>query len=609
MKIKTMKHALLAGLLLCAAGIMTVQANTIVTFSVNMATNLANGTFNPPPPDGTGTDICSVRGNFLTNAWSVPGLVLVRQGSSTVWTNTYDVPNTSMPNGRAISYRFTRNGTDSGNESTASWDNRAVVLPLTSGASLAPPTPYFGDVGPGATNIVTFQVDMSEQIVLNHFTNGVSPLDIRGSFNGWGNTGLNFTRDPSILVTNYNPAFPPGGIVTSNVYVITVPIEHGAQVAGTPATNSYMQWKAVMNGGSWETGGSIRTNFNDNDNRFWCNNTNQVLPIVSFSDLPYAPLAQARLNVDMSAVALFDPNYVYPSVTVWGTFNNWANGVDLTNNPAAVNTNIFSGIITVVQGAENTYQFRYTNSYKLANNIDSGWVYDFVDGIADLTHRRTLTVPSPITSTNIPVVFFNGLSTNDYLTMDTVVTFSVNMTNAVGSEGHVFDPINDTVYINGDFDGNGWFSWNPIALAGRVCNNNPPGSQVYSFQYTFPQGHQRRLEYQYSTSYSVINTTTGDETLSGLNHVRYIRGTSGNYTLPLDTFGSMIAEPKFGNLAIGPASGGSLPVTWLGYPGVYLQSRTNLISGTWQNNLATGGQNSTNWPNSSGNQFFRLVQP
>jgi hypothetical protein len=199
--------------------------------------------------------------------------------------------------------------------------------------------------------------------------------------------------------------------------------------------------------------------------------------------------------------------------------------------------------------------------------------------------------------------------------MDTVVTFSVNMTNAVGSEGHVFDPINDTVYINGDFDGSGWFSWNPIALAGRVCANDPPGSQVYTYQYTFPknrtdgEGYWRRLEYQYSTSYSVINTQTGDETLSGLNHVRYIRGTSGNYTLPLDTFGSMTAEPKFGNLVIGPASGGSFPVTWLGYPGVYLQSRTNLISGTWQNNLATGGQNSTNWPNSSGNQFFRLVQP
>src|ERR1035438_7659288 len=317
MKLKSMKYALLAGLLLCAAGIMTVQANTIVTFSVDMATNLANGTFNPPAPAGTGTGVVYVRGTFL-GPWSSPGLALVQQGSSTIWTNTAN--DTNDINGRTMNYRFHLNTSD---ESTASWDNRCVTLPRTSGASLSLPTPFYGDVGSGATNIVTFQVDMSEQIVLNHFTNGVSPLDIRGSFNGWGNTGLNFTRDPSILVTNYNPAFPPGGIVTSNVYVITVPIEHGAEVAGTPATNSFIEWKAVMNGGSWETGGSIRTNFNDADNRFWCDNTNKTLPIVSFSDLPYAPLAQARLNVDMSAVALIDLNYVYPSVTVWGTYDNW----------------------------------------------------------------------------------------------------------------------------------------------------------------------------------------------------------------------------------------------------------------------------------------------
>jgi hypothetical protein len=373
-----------------------------------------------------------------------------------------------------------------------------------------------------------------------------------------------------------------------------------------PATNAFMEWKAVITAsGNWENPSPV--DFNDANNRFWCNNTNQVLPIVSFSDLPYAPLAQARLNVDMTAVALFDPNYVYPSVTVWGTFNNWANGVNLTNNPAAANTNIFSTVITVVQGAENTYQFRYTNSFNLANNIDSGWVYDYVNDLPPT--RRTLTVPPPLTFTNVPVVFFNDLSTNDYLTTDTVVTFSVNMTNAVGSEGHVWDPNSDTLYINGDFDGSGWYDWNPIALSGRVCNNTPP-VQVYYFQYTFPQGHQRRLQYQYSTSYSVINTTTGDETLSGLNHDRYIRGTSGSYTLPLDTFGSMTSEIKFGNLAIGLPSGGSFPVTWLGYPGVYLQNRTNLLNGTWLTNTATGGQNSTNWPNSSSSsQFFRLIQP
>jgi hypothetical protein len=599
---KPMTHALLAGLLVCAAGMTTARANIFVTFSVDMATNFAAGTFNPPPPDGTGTNFVSVRGNFQSNAWSLPGMILVRQGNTTIYTNTYSIPASSKAPGTVASYRFNLNGVDpAGNESTASWDNRAVNLPGTDGASLVLPTPFYGDVGAGSVVNVTFQIDMSEQVALGRFTNGVSALDLRGSFNGWANTGASPVRDTSILVTNYNAAFPPGGIVTSNVYVLTIPITTGAEVPGTPATNAFMEWKAVMNGGTWESGG---TNFDDSGNRFWVNNTNKVLPLVSFNDQAYAPLVTVRLNVDMTPVSIYDIYYVYPSVVVWGTYDGWSTGTFLTNNPSAANTNIFSGVITTVQGATDIIQYRYTNSYKLANGLDFGWVYDYSNGVALDSSRRTISVPAPITYTNMPVVFFNDFTTNDYLNTDTVVTFSVNMTNAVGTEPHNFDPAADQVYINGGFDYAGWFAWNPIALSSRVCTATPPDSEVYTYQYTFPYGHARRIDYQYTTSAFVNNT--GDETLSGLNHERYIRSTNGVDTLPMDTFGVMTAEQKFGSLAIGSASGGRFPVTWLGYPGVSLQSSTSLSGGAWTDNPATAGLSSTNWPNGGGNQFFRL---
>src|SRR5579859_7490234 len=149
-------YALLPGLLIWAMGVLNVQAaSTLISFSVDMATNLANGTFNPPAPDGTGTDILAVGGTF--NGWGA--LQLFREGSSTVFTNTYN--DTSDANGNVVSYRFKVNGNY---ESTASWDNRAAHLPATSGASLVLPTPYYGDVGPGEVINVTFRVDMSEEI-------------------------------------------------------------------------------------------------------------------------------------------------------------------------------------------------------------------------------------------------------------------------------------------------------------------------------------------------------------------------------------------------------------------------------------------------------------
>ena len=627
MKFKFTKCALLSGAALCVAGLLTARgSSTIITFSVDMATNLANGSFNPPPPAGTGTDVVYVFGTF--NGWSGPGLPLVQAGSSTVYTNSYN--DTSDANGMVVNYRFNINGN---NESTACWDNRAAHLPATSGASLVLPTPYYGDVGPGQIINVTFQLDMSEEIQLGHFTPGVDQVDVRGSFNGWGNSGAYLTNDPSILVTNLN------GLVTSNVYTLTVPITSGAQVPGIPATNAMMEWKAVEDpSGSWESPGPA--NADDAGNRFWCNNTNQVLPLVSFSDLPFAPLAYVTLNLDMSGVVRYDPNFVPGSVSVWGTFNNWAGGIPMTNNPAAVNTNLYSAVVTMGEGASILYQFRYTNS------VVDGWVYDYSDDkVYNDSARRTVTMPITTTAlhTNLPPVYFLDLALSDYLPQATPVFFAVDMNGAVGTDSYVFTPGVDSVYINGMFANyagypQAWYPWTTL------FNPAPPGYQmirmgsttIYTNTIVLPAGTPIALSYQYGMDPgSLYGGPFENEAPAGSNHYRVIRSTAVSpYAMATDTFGNQYVEPLFstgnigGNgspadarLIVGAPVSGKVPVSWLGRPGAHLQMSAGSGSFAWQDLLATDGTTWSNGSNSTngfvsvtnvtatGNVFFRVVKP
>jgi hypothetical protein len=141
----------------------------------------------------------------------------------------------------------------------------------------------------------------------------------------------------------------------------------------------------------------------------------------------------------------------------------------------------------------------------------------------------------------------------------------------------------------------------------------------YTNYMTIPAGQSLNLTYKYS-----INGLD-DENGAGTNHMRYIRNYGPIYSFPSDVWSltvcppgtaypnpgitaTNIQEPSYGYLKVGTPSGTTVPVTWLGRPGVQLVNRSSLTTGSWHANAGTDGTQSTNWPNAGDTQFFRLLK-
>jgi len=401
---------------------------------------------------------------------------------------------------------------------------------------------------------------------------GNMAFEIVGDFNGW-------SSDPTTQM-----GLKPGsaGLYT-NIYIMASPGAHNFKFR-TPGT-----WGEVNFGSDFGNGGGNAVVVTTTANQ----------AVLFQLDLPNGrwqaggpPVyCDVQFSVDMSVVQATDAGFNPATVTVNGQMNGWSDS-SCTNNPSAANTNVYtSPKFSILAGSSIQYQFRYQSS--------GNTVYDALGGVGGV--NRQFTVPT-IASTNLPAVYFNDALPLDILNVDTTVTFSLSMTNAVGTDAHVFDPNNDIVFINGDFSG--WQSWNPVTLIGAGLNlvNNPPGSGVYTFTKTFAQGSPRAVTYKYS-----INGVD-DEAGFGQNHFRYIRSTNGVYNMPLDVFTSMVGEAKVGGLVIGKPSGGSVPVSWLGYPSVRLQSASD-INGPWTDVSNTDTQSGVSLPVGSGVKYFRLKKP
>ncbi|HEX4266195.1 MAG TPA: hypothetical protein VH597_17795 [Verrucomicrobiae bacterium] len=598
MSLKNIPYRRLATILVCAAGLATARAaSTLVTFSVDMATNIAAGTFVP------GTDTIESHGTF--NGWGA--LSLIQQGVSTIYTNT--INDTTDTNGGKLEYKFVINGSNYENPATA--QNRAARLPTDTGASLVLPTAFFGDAGAPVTNNIGFQVDASQQIALGNFHPGTDQLVVRGMLNGWAGNDFALTNDPSIARTNQF------GLVTSNVWVGNFP------VSGSPGgAQAYKYVLATTGGDNWDSPSPV--NADGGGNRYFAN-VAQTLPVSDFSDAPFAPVATLTFSVDMSVVALTDTNYNSGTVVMWGDFNGWSGGLVMTNNPSAANTNIYTinAPISSGDGATINYQFRY-NQFSTGNTV-----YDHLNGANGGNDNRHYAV---VNTTNVAPVFFNDAELDDFLTQATPVFFSVDMTGAIGTDGHTFDPSQDNVYINGQFAN--WYAWasgiNPASAPSGYQLIEQGQGNIYTNTIMIPAGTAVSFFYKYGIDEFAFNGGPGDnEAGFGLNHFRVVRSTATNlYMMPIDKFSNMYNEPFFSSgspggahLSVGALSGSTVPVTWLGRPGAHLQVTTS-IGGAWQDLMATDGAtwvsgyndptngfvSQTNWP-TSGSAFFRLVKP
>lgn len=595
-----------AGLLFCSVGISVIQADTVVVFSVDMSSNVVEGVFVPS------TDTVSVQGTF--NNWG-PGVNLVQDASRLpehIYTNTVDDTFDSNPG--VLLYRYAVGNALYNSASleqvcdSSSGGNRGVYLPATSGSRLVLPTPFFADSGTwlSYTNTITFQVDMSEQTNLAIFNPSSDKVACNVIY--WGSVFL--VLDPS----------QPGLVYTNTIIGLSASTNaHMAYQFLIVRTNYAQVSEQLGQGDINNDGGGYRF--------FTMLSSNQILPVVLFSDVPLGT-GITTFSVDMTVVQLTDTNFNPSSVTLNGEMTGWG-GVSCTNNPSAANTNIYSctqnfGLST---GTSWQYQYRYTWKY----SPNGGIIYDHANGYADPSSQANhvyMAANSNANGTNVFVSFNDAPSdgTNDCLNQLVPVRFSVDMKNAIDIQGYAFSPFSDTVYINGTFSG--WYAWSSIGIPGSdpavyqmIESNN---SSIYTNTIMIPAGQSSGISYKYTIN--GIDDEAGFKT----NHFRVARSSAmGVYNMPTDIFRDQYKEPYFssnspvgGELTIGASTGSSVPVTWLGRPHVHLQVKSDLASGVWQDIGATDGTNwttgfnsadgfvsATNYPTDSGAAYFRLVKP
>jgi hypothetical protein len=278
---------------------------------------------------------------------------------------------------------------------------------------------------------------------------------------------------------------------------------------------------------------------------------------------------------------LFDPSG--GTVEVRGDFNSWGNTQTLcTNNPTAQNTNIYSAVFRIHDGVGATHQYKFWSSV----NANGGWETN--------ANNRAMQIANATTQT-LPAVYFDDWFVDpvDILSDDTIVTFSVSMTNAVGSDSVVFNPAVDQIFINGVP------TLQPWPISSPQMTNNPIPSIIYSVDLLVPKGGFVQQSYKYGID--------GNNDEPGGNHVRYIRST-GTYVMPMDVFGNIVVEDSFGNFKISPGTAGHVHLSWLGRPGVHLQVESSL-TGSWVDHPETDGLSSVDWPISGSTSFFRLIKP
>ncbi len=300
------------------------------------------------------------------------------------------------------------------------------------------------------------------------------------------------------------------------------------------------------------------------------------------------------------------------AVEIRGDFAGWFAGIIMTNNPADANTDDFYTTITFIGNEGSVIYFRYA----IVAPDQPEPLYEFLPFLP--VGYRTLTLVSPSGNyTNGPVYFSNQGPSNFVTVTNCLVTFTVDMTPATNSGA--FDGAVDQVFLNGidnGIVGNWWIWGDPIGSAPYVMTE-VGGSALYTI--TVPVNQWQPLDLTYKYSIDGQNNEAG----FGDNHSRYIRRLP-DYAMPTDVFGSQgtttSTEPSFGPNIMINYSNNQVWLSWLGRPGVGLQSATSLTPPiVWQPMPLTDGTNllvgqgtgiaTTNYSVGTSNLFWELIGP
>lgn len=560
MKPITIHQCLTAGLLLGSAfGLVAVP----VTFQANMSYQIAQGYFNPA------TSTISVHGNFTPageSGWGTAVALTNSPGNTNLYTGTYDVTGTA---GNTYSYKLvTNDGSDH-------WENDPNRHFILGSSAQTLPQAYYNNAWDGLPITVNFQVNMGPQIGAGNYNPNTQAVYVRGSLNGWGMTGITAdTINTNLYAGPIDLSLAPGATVEYKYYF------------GPPDN-----WESI--GNRW----------------FILSNNVQTLPVVYFNDAAGFPIKAAiYFQVDMNpqiTLNNFDPTnhqvWVRGNVVGWGDPPAGLQLIEDTARPGIyTNTWTSGGFVT---GDQFAYKFVIWKPGATWEGGDNKiLVFQGKEPLnADGYHQITV---GPVYFNNVPPP-----SRGDILAQDTTVTFRINMKNAVALSTPTgpFDPTNQNVYVNGAFVP--WWTWGSLPNAYQMFDDGinggdtASGDLIYSWQQVFTRGSLARLEYKYGIQ------SNDNEAPSGANHVRYIDSSTNTYVLPVDTFGTMYQESEVGPLTLSKQPAGYVTLTWMGRPGINLQTNTNLTSGAWVDVPGTDGISTKVLPLATGQQYYRLVKP
>ncbi|HWD19045.1 MAG TPA: hypothetical protein VHB20_07170 [Verrucomicrobiae bacterium] len=574
---RAVSRLLCLGALVCSAAAVSA-ADSKISFQVDMSTAAANGFV-------LGTDPVSVHGTF--NNWGA-GVALTNDPNGSnpnLFTGVYD--DTLEANGSVthFKYVYTHNGSDN-YENPTSGQPRCFLLPVNSGDTLVTPLAYYNDAANDILVTVNFQVDMSEQVNLGLFDTNTGVVEIHGSFNSWGAAPLALNS-------------PNSDIYSGDVQMYASP-------------GAAEEYKVVANG-NYENPTSADGDNNNNNNRFFAA-VDQTLPPVNFSDVPFSTITVTNtvtFQIDMGVqevVGAFNPSS--NQVVIHGDLDGWGSGITMTNDPNSANTNIYSAVHTYTGGPGTLENYKYV--------IEPGTQWE---NVSTPSGNRQFALPHTNGNFTIGPDFFSFQGSNtisDFLAATTLVTFTVNMTNAVGvGDGTVFDPNANQVFLNGLNNGNenSFWAWGPGNGPSQFLMTEIGSSLLYTVTVPVNRGQSLDLVYKYSID------GFDDEAGFGDNHNRYVRSL-GTYTMPVDKFGaqgsSSLSEPSFSGPTV-VKNGNNISISWLGRPGAHLQTTSSLTAPVvWTPDLNTDGANlivapggiaTTNMPIGSGDKFFQVVKP